>query len=107
MRCSPRWQQPKPNDLLMMKKTWFLLLVLSLCGCANQYVMKLTNGAEITSANKPKLKGAVYYYKGPNGETQAIPQSRVLEVEPASMAKEDKKKFKASEPYKKHWYWPF
>jgi hypothetical protein len=68
--------------------------------------MKLTNGASITSEGKPKLKGAVYYYKGPHGETQAIQQSRVIEIEPESMAK-DENKFKASQPYKKHWYWPF
>jgi hypothetical protein len=97
----------KPDDLLMMKKTWPLLLALSLCGCAHQYVMKLTNGTEITAAGKPKLKGAVYYYNGPHGETQAVQQSRVLEIEPESMAQEEKKKFKVSEPYKKHWYWPF
>jgi hypothetical protein len=68
--------------------------------------MKLTNGAELTCPGKPKLKGSTYYYAGPHGETQAIQQSRVIEIEPASMAK-DESKFKASQPYKKHWYWPF
>jgi hypothetical protein len=89
-----------------MKKLWLFLLMLGLSGCAHQYVMKLTNGMEITSANKPKLKGSHYIYKGPHGEPQAVAQSRVLEIEPASMAK-DEHKFKVSQPKKTHWYWPF
>jgi len=89
-----------------MKNVCLSVLLLSLCGCAQHYVMKLTNGMEVTSANKPKLKGANFYYKGPKGEVEVVPQSRVLEVEPASMAK-DENKFKVSEPKKKHWYWPF
>lgn len=82
------------------------MLMLSLCGCAHHYVMKLSNGMQVTSRSKPKLKGSNFYYKGPNGEEEVIPQSRVLVVEPASMAKEENK-FKVSEPKKKHWYWPF
>ncbi len=89
-----------------MKNLWLLLLAASLCGCAHQYSMKLTNGVRITSPNKPKLKGSYYYYKGPHGEEQSIPQSRVMEIEPTSMAKEESK-FKVSQPKKKHWYWPF
>jgi hypothetical protein len=68
--------------------------------------MRLTNGVQITTASKPKLKGGRYYYKGPKGEEQIISQSRVLEIEPASMAK-DENKFKPPETEKKHWYWPF
>lgn len=89
-----------------MRNFCLCLLALSLCGCAHQYVMKLTNGQQVTCPGKPKLKGAYYCYKGPHGEEEAIPQSRVLEVEPASMVSEETK-FKASEPKKKHWYWPF
>ena len=89
-----------------MKKLYLLLLVFFLCGCASEYEMKLTNGTKLTTASKPKLKGAYYYYKGPKGEQQVIPQSRVLEIQPASMAK-DENKFEASKPYKKKWYWPF
>lgn len=89
-----------------MKKLLLFLLAMSLSGCAHQYVMKLTNGVTITSSSKPKLRGANYYYKGPRSEEQVIPQSRVLEIEPASMAKEENK-FKPTEPKKKHWYWPF
>ena len=89
-----------------MRNTLLGLLMLGLCGCAHQYVMKLSNGMEVTCPGKPKLKGSYYCYKGPRGEEQMIPQSRVLEIEPASMAEEETK-FKVSEPKQKHWYWPF
>jgi hypothetical protein len=90
----------------MIKNLCLLIALVSWCGCAHQYVMKLTNGMQITSNGKPKLKGSNFYYKGPRGEEQVIPQSRVIEVEPASIAREENK-FKVSEPRKKHWYWPF
>jgi hypothetical protein len=89
-----------------MKNLLAVLLTLCLCGCTTQYVMKLTNGTKISTPGKPKLRGANYYFKDAKGEQQVIPQSRVLEIEPESMAKEEDK-FKPSEPYKKHWYWPF
>jgi hypothetical protein len=97
--------QPKSNPE-PMKTLWLLLLVVGFCGCSHQYSMKLTNGVQITSSNKPKLKGSYFYYKGPHGEQQVIPQSRVIEIQPTSMAKEENK-FKVSQPRKKHWYWPF
>ena len=83
-----------------------LLSLMALSGCTHRYVMKLTNGMEVTTSGKPKLKGAYFYYKGPHGVVETVPQSRVLEVEPASIAKEEHQ-FKVSEPKKKHWYWPF
>lgn len=89
-----------------MKNLFPVLLALSLCGCSTQYQMKLTNGMKISTPGKPKLKGSYYYYKDAKGDEQVIPQSRVLEIEPESMAKEENK-FKPAEPKKKHWYWPF
>ena len=89
-----------------MRKVWLYLLALCLCGCAHQYVMKLSNGYTVTCPGRPKLKGSYYYYKGPHGQEQAIPQSRVVEIEPASMAK-DESQFKPPAPKEKHWYWPF
>ena len=77
------------------------------CGCAHQYVMKLTNGSEISTPSKPKLKGANYYYKDALGRENVIPQSRVMVVEPEEFAKEEKK---AQQPVyhkqKNHW-WQF
>ncbi len=81
------------------------LAALSLCGCAHQYVMKLSNGSEIITPHKPKLQGAVYRYKGVHGQEYVVPQSRVLEIEPASMAHEETQ-FTPTAPKKKHW-WKF
>jgi hypothetical protein len=88
-----------------------LLLIgaLTLSGCASNYVMKLNNGAQITSVGKPKLKDNTYYYRDAKGTTHAIATSRVREVEPASMASQEeaaqKKKSTPIKPAHKHkWY---
>ncbi len=84
------------GDSPAMKKP-VLLLVLSLftlCGCAHQYVMKLSNGTQLTTANKPQLKGGFYYYKDAQGRERREPQSRVRVIEPASLAKEEQPRFK-------------
>jgi hypothetical protein len=87
------------------------LCLLGLCGCASEYVMKLNNGRTITTASKPKLKGGSYVFKDAAGHDNYVPRGRVLEIEPASMATEEKKFQTTSSnpqaPYKKHWYWPF
>ncbi|HEV2390760.1 MAG TPA: YgdI/YgdR family lipoprotein [Verrucomicrobiae bacterium] len=83
-----------------------LLFALGLvCGCANTYVMKLTNGIQLTTSGKPKLKGANYHYKDAQGRDNVIPQSRVEEIEPASMASHENR-FVPSPPAKHHW-WKF
>jgi hypothetical protein len=91
-----------------MKRMVLPLMVglLTLCGCAHNYVMKLSNGTQITTASKPKLKGGNFHYKDASGRDNVIPQSRVMELEPISMAQEDKK-FQPVAPKKKQWYWPF
>jgi hypothetical protein len=81
-----------------------LLASLLLCGCSTSYVMKLSNGTQIQTANKPKLKGSTYYYKDAHGNTITIPQSRVLEIEPASMKSEDTTKFTPPSPKKNAWW---
>jgi hypothetical protein len=60
---------------------------------------------KITTAHKPQLKGATYYFKDATGKVNTIPQSRVLEIEPASMASEESK-FTPVKPVKSHW-WKF
>lgn len=78
-----------------------------LCGCSHPYVMKLSNGHQITTPSKPKLKDGAYHYKDAAGQDHIVPQGRVNEIEPVSMAKADNK-FKVVEPKKKKkWYWPF
>ncbi len=71
-------------------------LMASLCGCASHYVMKLNNGLQITSNSKPKLKDGYYTYTDAAGKQRYIPQGRVLLIEPASMAEEDKPRFNPS-----------
>jgi hypothetical protein len=90
-----------------MKHIFFpLALVLLLaCGCSHQYTMKLTNGMQISTPSKPKLKGANYHFKDAYGHDHTIPQSRVAEVLPSSMAAEEKKVPDYPKP-KRHW-WQF
>jgi hypothetical protein len=75
------------------------------CGCAHQYVMKLSNGMRVTTASKPQLKGSTYYFKDATGKINSVSQSRVLEIEPASMVHEEDK-FTPTQPKKSHW-WKF
>ena len=78
-------------------------------GCTTQYVMKLSNGSTITTPGKPKLKGTYYHFKDAKGQDNMVPQSRVVLIQPASMAAEEKKKFEAQTAYPKpktHW-WQF
>jgi len=93
-----------------MKKLTLPLLIamLTLSGCASQYVIKLNSGRQITSVGKPKLQGNAYSFKDAKGEKHLIAATRVREIEPASMASEEtapKNKSKAAkEQHKRHWY---
>ena len=91
-----------------MNKAALLLLIglIALTGCAHHYVMKLTGGAQITTASKPKLKEGIYYYNDAKGEEHAVAASRVREIAPASVAQqENKSRPIKSEPTKKRkWY---
>ena len=96
------------SDAVIVMKKWILPLVLSLvalCGCAHEYVMKLNNGMQLTSPHKPKLEGSNYHFKDAQGRDNYIPQSRVVEIAPASMVAEENQ-FTPSKPETKHW-WQF
>ena len=90
----------------MKRLTLVLCLSGLLCGCAQQYVIKLSNGMQLTTANKPKLKGATYYFKDAAGHENTIPQGRVTEIEPASEATQEAN-FKPSYPKPKTHWWQF
>ena len=83
-----------------------LLCLIVLTGCAHHYVLKLTNGAEITTASKPRLKEGSYYFKDAKGEEHFVPVARVREIAPASMAAKESKPqpVKGGPPKKRHWY---
>ena len=76
---------------------FFLLFIslLVLSGCSHQYVMTLTNGTRLPTASKPRLEGGNYYYKDAAGRIASIPAGRVREISAASMATDEKSKFKA------------
>lgn len=83
-----------------------LLGLITLTGCAHQYVMRLHNGSEITTATKPRLKDGTYHFKDAKGEEQLVPAFAVRELAPASMAERENKsqpaKFKSEK--KRKWY---
>ncbi len=71
----------------------FLLSLVLLSGCARYYVIKMTNGTKITTIGKPKLKGAHYEFTDYSRKKRQIPEGRVSEIEPASMAKREESVF--------------
>jgi hypothetical protein len=95
--CAPR-----------IKRKLALTLLVSLavlCGCAHQYLMKLSNGDQIISLSKPKLQGTSYHFTDGEGVECVIPQGRVAKIETVSVVKEEKKPLSPAKPKKpKHWY---
>ena len=78
----------------MNKLVPLLLVSLALlCGCAHNYVVTLDNGRRISTASKPKLRGANYVYKDASGKEAKVAATRVREIAPLSMAKDDKMMF--------------
>jgi hypothetical protein len=84
----------------------FLIGLMALTGCAHHYVLKLTNGAEITTATKPRLKDGAYHFKDAKGEEHLIATANVRELAPASVAaREDKPRpMKLQQDKKRKWY---
>jgi hypothetical protein len=87
------------NSFTMKRFAFFLLICAAgLTGCARQYVMKLGNGTKIVTASKPKLSHGYYVYKDAAGNLNRVSEGRVVEIQPASMAEEDKNRFAPPKP---------
>jgi hypothetical protein len=95
--CAPR---------IKLKLALTLLVGLAvLCGCAHQYLMKLSNGDQVISLSKPKRQGTNYLFTGREGVGYVIPQSRVVKITTVSVVKEEQKPLSPAKPKKpKHWY---
>ena len=83
-----------------------LVGLMLLAGCAHTYVMKLSNGTQITTATKPTCKDGIYYFKDAKGEEHAIAAARVREIAPASVAAQENKAQPIHSKAQKmrHWY---
>ena len=84
----------------------FLIGLVALSGCAQHYVLKLNNGAQVTTATKPKLQHGSWRFKDAKGEDHSVPAGSVREVAPASAASKESKPqpVQGGPPKKRHWY---
>jgi hypothetical protein len=90
----------------MNKPALLVVGLMALTGCTHHYAMRLTNGTQITTASKPKLKEGIYYFKDAKGEEQSVAAARIREIAPASVAKQDDKPrpIKTDPQKKRKWY---
>ena len=92
-----------------VKAAFALLVVLmGLCGCAHQYLMKFSNGDQMISASKPKLQDGTYHYTDDSGGRYVIPKSRVVEIRAVSVERAEEQPAPPQHPVQpkqpKHWY---
>jgi hypothetical protein len=91
----------------MKRALWPILIILiALTGCAHQYVIRLTNGTQLTTPYKPRLKEGFYCFKDAKGGEHFVPSGRVREIAPASMVEQENKpsKVQGGPPKKRKWY---
>jgi hypothetical protein len=95
--CAPRITRKLALPLLVS--------LVVLCGCAHQYLMKLSGGDQTISVSKPKLQGTNYHFTGTDGVGYMIPRSRVVKIKTISVDDQEKKPLSPPTPKKpKHWY---
>lgn len=76
-----------------------------LCGCAHQYLIRLSNSDQVVSLSKPKLQETTYYFTDAEGVKCAIPQGRVVKIDTISVVKQEDKSASPARPKTpKHWY---
>lgn len=79
-----------------MKKTALIFLggLLLLTGCAQTYVITLSNREYVTTKGKPHLVDGFYVYKDPLGRDGKVQAIRVREIAPRSMVTDENAAFK-------------
>lgn len=79
-----------------MNKTVLIFFagLLLLTGCAQHYVMTLSNGQRLWSKGKPHLVEGYYFYKDGSGHDVKVQAYYVREVAPQSMASDPNAAFK-------------
>src|SRR5271168_3481830 len=89
-----------------LKLTFVLLAGLAgLCGCAHEYLMKLSDGDQIISYSKPELQGSGYHFRDSAGIEYVMPKDRVVKIQAVSVVKEEQKPPAPARPTKpRHWY---
>ncbi len=84
------------------------VVLIGLCGCTHQYLMKLSNGDQFISASKPELQGDTYHYTDETGGRYVIPKSRVVKIRAISVEKGQEQPAASPSPVQpkqpKHWY---
>lgn len=74
------------------------------CGCAHQYLMKLSNGDQLLSYSKPKKLGDSYQFTNEMGVKHIIPRNQVVNIKAVSVVKEEAKPPPPPPRKPKHWY---
>ena len=89
-----------------MNRSSLLILMgcLALSGCARHYVLMLNNGSQVDAWGKPKLVNGSYHFKDAQGKDNAVSSSRVSEITPASMARNETALPSSKPAKKRHWY---
>lgn len=79
-----------------MNKTllFFFAGLLLLTGCAQHYIMTLSNGERLWSKGKPHLVEGFYVYKDGSGHDAKVQAYFVREIAPQSMATDPNAPFK-------------
>jgi len=96
------------SDMNRFKHAWVLGVLVILCGCRHQYLMKLSNGDQIISSTRPKVQGTNYLFTDDNRVHYVIPRSRVAKIRPVTVEKEVRDPMSAppavNQQRSKRWY---
>jgi hypothetical protein len=86
-----------------------LVGLVGLCSCTHyQYLMKLSDGAQVISLTRPKFEGTNCYFTDGTGAPTRVARSRVIKIRAVTPVQEEAKPASSSRPAQpkkpKHWY---